>query len=711
MPQFGSIYRGAPEPWSWGIAALSILRLLLIVSATGLMVAAAGSVAKAQPASTQTGETPTGKTPADHTPAAPESLQTSTLHFGPPPSWVIPTEAPLGAPSDNSGAIQILLQDTQCSYSPEGTDCYTHGVVKALSASGLAAIGTYQTSWDPDTSAMTIHTLRILRGGEVMDVLNGGKNLVVLRRETNLERASLDGRLTATQQIEGVQVGDVLDFSSTLHWRDPALNGFNQSNLAIISPGPARLKMRVLWPEHMQIQWRTTRGLDQPKIVHADGRTELIEDMANVTSPAAPVGAPARHKYLGRLEVTQFQNWSDVGRVMAPLFDRAEMLSSSSPLRSEIGKIKSASTLPKVQAALALSLVQTQIRYQFVGLNDGGYVPATADQTWLRRYGDCKGKTALLLSLLHGLGIESEAVLVSTTQGDGLNARLPQLGYFDHVLVRAHIGDQWFWLDGTRPGDPKDLNDLSPPPFEWGLPVRSTNSDLIKIDLPPPQTPLLEVTSQVDASGGIGIPAPTHLDIVERGDEGLKSGVLFRAVSRDLAERALRAAILKLVPTVDVKTIDWDYDPTKTVFTVKVTGSTTLNWRVNRNNGRSATNLSAASIIQVGGGAKREPGPDQDAPYAAPFPYYHAYHLTVALPKGTPGFNVLGQDFDLTVAGIAFSRHVTLSDRVVQLDVSSRSTAREFPASEIEVADAFKRQLNNNPILIIAPAGISVQGK
>jgi transglutaminase-like putative cysteine protease len=147
-------------------------------------------------------------------------------------------------------------------------------------------------------------------------------------------------------------------------------------------------------------------GLDAPKLIHAGGQTELVEDLANARAPIPPSGAPPRFKYIGRLEVTQFANWSQVSQVMAPLFQRSEVLAADSPLKLEIAKISAASPSPKVRAALALALVQTKVRYEFVGLNDGGYVPATADQTWSRRYGDCKGKTALLLALLHGLGIE-----------------------------------------------------------------------------------------------------------------------------------------------------------------------------------------------------------------------------------------------------------------------------------------------------------------
>ena len=49
--------------------------------------------------------------------------------------------------------------------------------------------------------------------------------MLVLRRETNLEQASLDGRITATRQIDGLQIGDILDFAYTRIHADPVLQG------------------------------------------------------------------------------------------------------------------------------------------------------------------------------------------------------------------------------------------------------------------------------------------------------------------------------------------------------------------------------------------------------------------------------------------------------------------------------------------------------
>src|SRR3546814_8269245 len=92
------------------------------------------------------------------------------------------------------------------------------------------------------------------------------------------------------------------------------------------------------------------------------------------------------------------------------------------------------------RASAALKLVQRDVRYIYVGLGNGNLTPATAEETCQRRYGDCKGKTALLMALLARLGIEAEAVLANNSGGDeGLDGQLPNPGMCDHVLVRARI--------------------------------------------------------------------------------------------------------------------------------------------------------------------------------------------------------------------------------------------------------------------------------
>lgn len=657
---------------------------------------------------------PASADPASPTPPSPPAATGApspppTLHYADPPAWVLPTAVPT-APSEG-GAIQVLLQDQQYAIGPQGEDAYAHSAVRILNESGLAALGTFRPAWNPETDTLTIHFVRIRRGDQVIDALQGGKFITVLRRETNLEKASLDGRLTATQQLEGLRVGDIVETAVTVRHRDPAVQDNAEANLGLVSQSPvARVRLRVIWPSSRTIRWRVTSGLPTPTVGRAGGQTEVMEDLTNARAPRPPVQAPPRFSYRGRLEVTQYASWGDVSRVMAPLFAKAEVLAPNSPVRAEAAKIKASAATPAERASLALALVERQTRYEFVGLDDGGYVPASADLTWTRRYGDCKGKTVLLLALLHELGIEAEPVLVSTALGDGLNERLPQVGYFNHVLVHAHVGPSWYWLDGTRPVDPKLLSDLSTPGFRWGLPVRVAGADLIPIDEPPPKSPLQEATTRIDASGGLNVPAPQTNDLVFRGDRALAVGVGIGAMPREQAEKTLREQLSKTSASFEVKNISWVFNSDAAIFTMHVDGVAHLDWRWNRDVGAREHLLSNVSASAPAGPPKREPGPDQDAPYAVNFPGYAAAHTQIILPAGGKGFTVVGADYDRTVGATQHVRHVVLRGGTLTLDSSTRNMAMEYPASDADAVTRFGREVNDDPVTLRAPKGEDAPG-
>ncbi|WP_438895209.1 hypothetical protein, partial [Bacillus cereus group sp. BC312] len=76
-------------------------------------------------------------------------------------------------------------------------------------------------------------------------------------------------------------------------------------------------------------------------------------------------------------------------------------------------------------------------------------MPQSPQKTWDARYGDCKAKTLLLLAMLHAMGIEAEPVLAGVRLGELVPERIPSAAAFDHVLVRATIGSESLWLDGT----------------------------------------------------------------------------------------------------------------------------------------------------------------------------------------------------------------------------------------------------------------------
>ena len=116
---------------------------------------------------------------------------------------------------------------------------------------------------------------------------------------------------------------------------------------------------------------------------------------------------------------------------------------------SVIARIKAANPTLEGQIAAVIRLVQEDVRYLALSMGEGGYVPATADETWRSRYGDCKDKAYLSVLLLRRLGLDAEPALVSTRIGRRLDRQLPAASAFNHVIVRLRLKGKSYWLDPT----------------------------------------------------------------------------------------------------------------------------------------------------------------------------------------------------------------------------------------------------------------------
>jgi tetratricopeptide (TPR) repeat protein len=631
------------------------------------------------------------------------------LNYGPAPAWVKPQPIPTPSADGQGVAVQLLLEDLQQRFGPQSDALYSDTAMKVMSPQALGPAGNIAFSWNPEIQTITVHAVHIIRGGQVIDVLAGGKKFTVLRRETNLEAAMLDGTLTATIQPEGLQVGDVVELALTQERHDPVFQGRSEGVEGLVPSGiTTHVHLRASWADGKPIHWRTTDGLEGPKVTDSNGQTELVYDLTNVEAPKPPAGAPLRFHRLGMVEFSQFTDWAEVSALMAPLYAKAEDLPPNSPLLSEIEKIRASSDDPKLRAEAALKLVQEQTRYVFLGMNLGGLVPAAADLTWSRRFGDCKGKTALLLAVLKRLGVEAQPALVATTGGDGLDERLPMLGVFDHVMVRAVIGGKVYWLDGTRLGD-RDIDRIDPPDFGWVLPVQATGGKLVKIDQPPLAEPADETLVRLDATAGLDSPSPAHVEELIRGDGGLGMHLGLAAQNQADADRSLREYWKKQYSWIEAKKVDASYDEVRKVMRLTMDGAATMDW----------SKYGVARDFDIGESSlgwtksyKREPGPHQDAPYSVSHPTYQRWLVTITLPQRGVGFSLLNsEDVDKTMAGMAFKRTTRLENGVVVMDASQRSVAPEFPAAQAEQASKDLHELAKYDVQVRASTVATAQSQ
>lgn len=618
------------------------------------------------------------------------AVAADALKFGPAPAWVHAQTLP--AAKATQAPVQLLLDDEQISLEPGKITSYREGAMRIENSQGLAAAGNLSVVWQPETETVTVNKLQIIRGGKAIDVLAGGQTFTVLRRETNLDAATLDGTLTATIQPEGLQQGDVLVLATTTVRSDPVMKGHVESVFGGWGGLPIALAhASVRWPTSLHLDVRQTPNLPAAQRSTAGGFTTIDLVGRDVQPLVSPKAAPDRFK-IGRLaEATDFRSWSDLADLMAPLYRTAEAIPASGALHDQVETIRSASPDPKTRATQALALVQDRVRYVALLMGEGGYVPASAEQTWSRRFGDCKAKTALLLGILHSLGIAAEPVLVQASVGDMVADRLPMIRLFNHVLVRAHVGGKDYWLDGTRTGD-TDLDAITIPDFGWALPVVE-HAALVHLVPKPYDVPRLQRHVTVDASRGIFTEAPITIEEIYRGDSAVDMNQAYSALSADQRDEAMRGKAKDYFDGFTMASSSADFDKTKQVFALTIKGTAKISWK-------DGWFDIPTSNMSYDPDFDRPAGPMHDVPIAVNYPRFIKDQATIRLPPGFAAAQKLSAPVHETLAGVEYSRSETVAGDVLTVDSSERAITPEVAYKDARAAESRLRSLNKDDVYL-----------
>jgi hypothetical protein len=621
--------------------------------------------------------------------------------YEPPPAWVKPFEIPKPPPASSGGTTRVLLEDSQDKFVRDGLDSYWERAERIDTPQGLATMGNVAFDWNPDTESLLIHRARIIRGDKIIDLLANGQKFIVLRRENKLEEAMLDGTLTAAIQPEGLQVGDILDLAIGYENRDPIQRGRSARILTVPTEPTDLFAIRELWPNGETPSWRTTTGLPEPKITATPDGSELLITVANAVRPKVPKQAPGRFSHPGLFEISEVGGWSEVSSLMAPYYDKAAVLKPDSPLRAEIAKIRAASGDPKIQAAAALRLVQEQVRYLFRGMNNGGLIPVPADLNWARRFGDCKGKTVLLLALLRELGIKADPALVDTQSGDDLDVRPAMVTALDHVIVRAEIDGKVYWMDGTRAGD-RTLDTLPVPNYHWALPVRTGGATLEKLAPPPFDRPEEVTHLRLDASAGLNAPVPVHADYVLRGDAGNHYKEELADMSADEADSYLRDYWRKEYDWIDVAKVDATYDEETGEEHLSMDGTASMRWK--GDGGTLGQHYEAdAAVLGWKADYSRDSESARDVPLSTRYPYFEKMTETIVLPDGGHGFTIEGNAVDRKIGAWEFKRTAKIEGGIFTMEAGTRTVVPEFPAAEAKAVSKDLRDMSELTVYLRAP--------
>lgn len=623
--------------------------------------------------------------------------------YQPAPAWIV-APPPLSKAPRTADSPQLERLDLQQRVDNGQLWAYVDSASRASSPEVLSQLATLALPWAPDKGDLIIHELSIERGDQHIDLLAKGQKFTVLRREESLEQRELTGILTATLAIEGLQVGDILHLRRSTTSKDKALAGNAQSSNGLLtaptSVGYAHA--RYSWPSAEKVQWKVLAKGAAPVETNSGAYTELNLALPIAKQPEMPADSPVRYRVTPLVELSTFSDWADVSKVMAPLYSADGTIAPGSPLAAEVASIMQAETSPLRRTQRALALVQEKIRYLAVGMDGGNYIPQTPTKTWDVRYGDCKAKTLLLIALLRTMGIEAEPALAHTTLGDVVASRLPSVGAFNHVLVRATVNNETLWLDGTRNGDTlADIHDT--PPLGYVLPVRTQGASIMRIETHANAVPLVDLTVVVDESASTDLPSVFTATAVLHGPLASLMASAKARVTPSQERHGVASFFNALMGEANYGEGSIIIDAQTEAVRLIAKGAATTRWFTEDR--KQKRNL-ARVLDNVQFSPDRGRATWRDIPVVTGNPAKLSFHWRIKLPDGGRGYTIDGvPDITTHVAGSDMTRTTRIAEGVLILDEEIAATGEEIaPENVARERDLFATAKAQLPHLI-APAG------
>jgi len=398
--------------------------------------------------------------------------------------WVIyhRAKSPRKTPVDKiKGGVYYLLVDNQIHVrNNKQPEFYSHYAELIVNQQGLESSSQINIKFDPTYQALTLNSLMILRNNKTINKISKAR-ISHIQQETELENLIYNGRITANIILDDVRVGDIVEYSYTLTGINPVYNNiFSYQRLIEWSVPVHQQKLRILWGKPAPLYVNSVNTKNKPtETVHKNYR-EYTLDINDAKPVSINSETPEWYDPYGIIFFSELENWSDVARWALPLYTNA--IETSPEVKKISRDISSKYKNKSQQIVQALKLVQNDIRYLGIETGTNSHNPSAANQTLQRRYGDCKDKSVLLISLLKSLGIKARPALVNTQTTGYLTEQPPMINAFNHVLVKVWHDNKVYWLDPTSQYQNDQLSSIHQPDYHSALVIDTNIKELQRMN-------------------------------------------------------------------------------------------------------------------------------------------------------------------------------------------------------------------------------------
>ncbi len=321
---------------------------------------------------------------------------------------------------------------------------------------------------------MEIHHIHVIRGKNKINKLNPDK-IKIVAIEDERSRNIYSGKVNAIIHLEDIRIGDTLDYSYSIVGKNPV---FSNEFTFFVDLGwqvsVDKLHFRILMPSHRKLNYKKFNTSYDPIVNVTAAKTEYKIEISNTKGVIVDGDSPSWFNPYPLIQFSKFNEWRQVADWAVDLFSVKE------PLNNEFKQFIEELNNMEQQAAIqkAIAFVQDDIRYLGLEISHNSHKPHHPNTVFKNRYGDCKDKSLLLVTLLNKIGVQAYPALVSTDNKFTINQYLTTPDLFNHAITNIVWQGNEFWIDPTRTYQSKTLESIHQPDYGLALLVKAGTHEL-----------------------------------------------------------------------------------------------------------------------------------------------------------------------------------------------------------------------------------------
>jgi len=406
------------------------------------------------------------------------------IHFGNAPAWVISVKAndqQANLRDVNDGYYLKLFEEE---VNVDKVETYHHTVKEIVSDAGVQSASDLSIDFNPAYQQLTIHQVTVWRDGKPLDKLQK-EAFKVIADEEDLSMFIYNGNYKAYLILKDIRKGDEIECAYTITGRNPVFNGKFFTSFSFQGVDHiAQIHYCLIASASRTLSFKYFNNAGKP-VVNNPGNTVCYDwDLLNIKGVQYNNNSPAWFDPYPYVQISEYKDWSEVADWAYKINMPEDKLKGT--LGKRVAKLKEQYGADSAALFRAIvSVVQNEVRYMGVEMGSYSHKANNPEKVYEQRYGDCKDKSLLLVSMLHSAGINAEMALVNSENKYKIEDDLPMPASFNHAIVLAHVSGKDVWVDPTIAGQGNTGTDIFFPYYGKALVLAKGTNSLMSI----PETP------------------------------------------------------------------------------------------------------------------------------------------------------------------------------------------------------------------------------